>query len=221
VIRIVLVDDQALVRAGFRLIIDSQPDMQVVAEASDGQQALALVHKHQPDLVLMDIRMPHLDGIEATRRLAKTAHRPHILMLTTFDADEYLYDTMRAGAGGFLLKDVPPEQLISAIRIVATGDALLAPSLTRRLIERFIQRPLPARQEAPQDGLTEREREVLTHVARGESNTEIASALFISEATVKTHLTRVLTKLQLRDRVHAVVYAYEQGLITPGVSSDE
>lgn len=215
-IRVLLADDQALVRAGFRLIVNTQPDMEVVAEASDGEEALRLSTEHAPDVVLMDIRMPHLDGIEATRRLTQRPQPPRVLMLTTFDADEYLYDTMRAGASGFLLKDAPPEQLLNGIRMVASGDALLAPTLTRRLIERFTQRPLPGHGESTRlQALTDREREVLVQVARGLSNAEIAAALFVSEATVKTHLTRLLAKLQLRDRVHAVVFAYEHALVTP------
>jgi DNA-binding NarL/FixJ family response regulator len=217
VIRVLVVDDQALVRAGFRLIVNSQPDMEVVAEAGDGNEALQRAAEHAPDVVLMDIRMPHVDGIEATRRLTGQSHAPRVLMLTTFDADEYLYDTMRAGASGFLLKDAPPEQLVNGIRMVVSGDALLAPTLTRRLIERFIQRPLPGYTTSSRlAALTDREREVLVHVARGLTNAEIATRLFVTEATVKTHLTRLLAKLQLRDRVHAVVFAYEQGLVTPG-----
>jgi DNA-binding NarL/FixJ family response regulator len=218
-IKVLLVDDQALVRAGFRLIVQTQPDFEVVGEASDGAEAVKLVRELAPDVVLMDIRMPGLDGIEATRQLAAAANSPRVLMLTTFDADEYLYDTMRAGASGFLLKDVPPEQLIAGIRMIAAGDALLAPVLTRRLVERFVQRPLAGRtsNDDRAAALTDREREVLVHVARGMSNSEIGEALFVTEATVKTHLSRVLAKLQLRDRVQAVVFAYEHGIVAvPG-----
>lgn len=215
-IKVLLVDDQALVRAGFRLIVQTQPDLEVVGEASDGAAAIDLTRRLAPDVVLMDIRMPGLDGIEATRQISAMSSAPRVLMLTTFDADEYLYDTMVAGASGFLLKDVPPEQLVAGIRMIAAGDALLAPVLTRRLIERFVRRP-PAGRMPVDDAaasLTDREREVLVQVARGLSNTEIGHVLFVSEATVKTHLTRVLAKLQLRDRVQAVVFAYEHGIVT-------
>ena len=216
-IGVLLVDDQALVRAGFRLIVESQPDMVVVGEAADGAEAIELCAKLRPDVVLMDIRMPGLDGVEATRRVTKDPGRgPKVLVLTTFDADEYLYETMQAGASGFLLKDVPPEQLVAGIRMIAAGDALLSPTLTRRLVERFLAHPMPGRRPDAAAVLSEREREVLLHVARGESNTEIAAALFLSEATVKSHLTRILAKLDLRDRVHAVVFAYENGLVVPG-----
>jgi DNA-binding NarL/FixJ family response regulator len=218
VIGVLLVDDQALVRAGFRLIVESQPDMEVLGEAADGAEAVELCAKLQPDVVLMDIRMPGLDGVEATRRVTKVPGRgPKVLVLTTFDADEYLYETMQAGASGFLLKDVPPEQLVAGIRMIAAGDALLSPTLTRRLVERFLARPQPSRRDGDAAAaLSDREREVLLHVARGQSNAEIAAALFLSEATVKSHLTRILAKLDLRDRVHAVVFAYENGLVRPG-----
>jgi DNA-binding NarL/FixJ family response regulator len=220
VIGVLLVDDQALVRAGLRLIVETQPDMAVVGEAPNGIEAVRTARSEAPDVVLMDVRMPSMDGIEATRLLVRSAPATKVLMLTTFDADEYLYDAMRAGASGFLLKDVPPEQLVAGIRMIADGDSLLSPTLTRRLVERFVSRPLPGRTDGTVAGagLTTREEEVLQHVARGESNGEIAAALFLSEATVKTHLSRVLAKLGLRDRVHAVVFAYEHGLVIPGRS---
>ena len=216
-IRVLVVDDQALVRGGFRLIIEAQPDMQVVGEASDGREALDRARELEPDVVLMDVRMPELDGIEATRRLLVHDARARVLILTTFDADRYVYDAMRAGASGFLLKDVRPEQLADAIRVVAGGEALLAPAITRRLIEQFVRRPAPG-SRAPEalDALTERELDVLRLVARGSSNGEIGEALFVSETTVKTHVTHILTKLGLRDRVQAVVLAYESGLVAPG-----
>ncbi|MBD0328688.1 MAG: response regulator transcription factor [Thermoleophilia bacterium] len=216
-IRVLIADDQALVRGGFRLILDSQPDIAVVAEAGDGREALARAHESQPDVVLMDIRMPDLDGLEATRRLLADSGGPRVLMLTTFDADEYVYEAMKAGASGFLLKDVRPEQLAEAVRVVAAGDALLAPAITRRLVEQFVRRPPPGTAKPPElAGLTERELTVLALVARGLSNAEIASQLVVSEATVKTHLTHILTKLDLRNRVQAVVLAYETGLVQPG-----
>jgi DNA-binding NarL/FixJ family response regulator len=213
-IRVVLADDQALVRSGFRLILELEDDIEVVAEATDGREALRMTAEHRPDVVVMDIRMPTLDGLEATRRLQATSSPPRGLILTTFDLNEYVYEAMRAGASGFLLKDVPSAQLVAGIRTVATGEALLAPALTRRLIEHFVRRP-PADAVAPRglDRLTEREIEVLALVARGLSNSEIAARLHLGEATVKTHLGRVLTKLGLRDRVQAVVYGYESGLI--------
>ena len=216
-IRVLLADDQALVRQGFRLIVDLESDMEVVGEASNGREVLRFTRQLQPDVIVMDIRMPELDGIEATREL-KTAGTPtRVLILTTFDLNEYVYESLRAGASGFLLKDVPSAQLVAGIRTVATGDALLAPALTRRLIEHFIRRPPPGA-IAPRglETLTERELDVLTLLARGMSNTEIASALFLGEATIKTHIGRVLQKLGLRDRVQAVVFAYESGLIQPG-----
>ena len=217
-LRVLLVDDQALVRRGFRLILETAGDIIVVGEAADGQAALHAVERHDPDVVLMDIRMPHLDGIAATRRLAGRGQpRPRVLVLTTYDLDEYVYDALRAGASGFLLKDTPPEQLAPAVRVVAAGDALLAPSVTRRLIETFARHPARAADPTPQSSvLTEREREVLRLLARGLSNTEIATRLSVSDTTVKTHLSNVFNKLSLRDRVQAVVYAYETGLIHPG-----
>jgi len=217
-IRVLIADDQALVRGGFRLILDSQEDIAVVGEAASGKEALDRARALSPDVVLMDIRMPEMDGLEATRRMTAVEGSPRILMLTTFDADEYVYDAMRSGASGFLLKDVRPEQLADAVRTVAAGEALLAPAITRRLIEEFVRRPPPgATAPASLSELTDREVEVLKLIARGLSNGEIARELFVSEATVKTHVTRILTKLKLRDRVQAVVLAYESGLIQPGV----
>jgi DNA-binding NarL/FixJ family response regulator len=214
-IRIVLVDDQELVRTGFRMVLDAQADMSVVGEAGDGEAALALLRGTAADVVVMDVRMPRLDGVEATRRICQRGDRPRVLMLTTFDLDEYAFAALKAGASGFLLKDVPPEELLFAIRAVDSGDAVVAPSTTRRLIDRFA--PLLPDDGSPPppglDGLTEREREVLAHVAQGLSNAEIAGRLFVSEATVKTHVGRVLAKLGLRDRVQAVVLAYETGLV--------
>jgi DNA-binding NarL/FixJ family response regulator len=237
-VTVVIADDQALVRGGFRLILKAA-GIDVLAEAADGEQAVAAVLEHQPDVVLMDIRMPRLDGIEATRRIVTaSAAGPRIIILTTFDLDEYVYGALSAGASGFLLKDVTPEHLVAAVQLIRTGDALLAPSITRRLVERFAGRPggppaplasskLPAAASsspsAPPGGpgcdvsvLTPRELEVHGLVARGMSNAEIAAKLFLSEATVKTHVARILTKLGLRDRVQVVVLAYESGLISPG-----
>jgi DNA-binding NarL/FixJ family response regulator len=222
-VRVLIVDDQALVRTGFRMILEAEEDIDVVGEAGDGIEAIAEARRLQPDVVLMDVRMPELDGIEATRRLLGndgSAGDTKVVMLTTFDMDEYVYDALRAGASGFLLKDVPPEQLVDGIRAVGNGDALLAPSITRRLIEEFV-RSGPGRSEPPAglSELTARELEVLQLMARGLSNAEIASALFVSETTVKTHVAHVLMKLDLRDRVQAVVLAYESGLVQPGASA--
>ena len=217
-LRVLIVDDQLLVRTGFRMILEAETDFEVVGEAGDGVRAIEEARRLRPDVILMDVRMPELDGIEATRRLLTDGGDTKVVMLTTFDMDEYVYDALRAGASGFLLKDVPPEQLVAGIRAVASGDALLAPSVTRRVIEEFVRRPpssvrtLPARLE----DLTARELEVLKLVARGLSNAEIATALFVSETTVKTHVAHILMKLDLRDRVQAVVLAYESGLIQPG-----
>jgi DNA-binding NarL/FixJ family response regulator len=210
-IRVAIVDDQAMVRAGFRLIVQSQSDMQVAGEAGDGQEAVELVKRERPDVVLMDIRMPRMDGIEATRHIA-TATR--VVILTTFELDEYVFDALAAGASAFLLKAAPPEDLIRAIRVVAEGDSLLAPSVTRKLIEEFAKRPQRFPGKPKQlDSLTDREREVLVEVARGLTNSEIANRLHVSETTVKTHVAHVLDKLQLRDRVQAVILAYEVGLV--------
>jgi DNA-binding NarL/FixJ family response regulator len=215
VIRILLADDQALVRAGFRLILDAEPDIDVVAEAADGAEAVTRAAETEPDLALMDIRMPALDGIEATRRLLARPTRTRVLILTTFDLDEYVVDAFRAGASGFLLKTAPPQQLVAAVRTVHDGDALLAPASTRRLIEQFA-RP-PAEPSALAE-LTGREREVLRLLARGLTNAEIAAELVVEPSTVKSHVASVLTKLDLRDRVQAVVYAYESGLVAPGAA---
>ena len=214
-IRVLIADDQALVRGGFRMILDAQKDIEVVGEAADGQEAVVQARELRPDVVLMDIRMPKVDGIEATRRLSD-GDSPRVLMLTTFDLDEYVYAAMKAGASGFLLKDVRPEQLADAVRVVAAGEALLAPAITRRLIEEFVRRPAPGSAPAEIAELTDRELEVLKLIARGLSNSGIASMLFVSEATVKTHVTHILAKLRLRDRVQAVVLAYESGLVEPG-----
>jgi DNA-binding NarL/FixJ family response regulator len=215
---VLIVDDQALVRAGFRMILEAEEDVEVVGEAADGREAVAEARRLQPDVVLMDVRMPDVDGIEATRRLLSDGTDAKVVMLTTFDMDEYVYDALRAGASGFLLKDVPPEQLVAGIRAVASGDALLAPSVTRRVIEEFVRRPPASVRTLPSklDELTARELEVLKLIARGRSNAEIATELFVSETTVKTHVAHVLMKLDLRDRVQGVVLAYESGLIEPG-----
>lgn len=215
--RVVIADDQRLVRTGFRLILDLEPDMEVVAEAADGAECLRAVAREEPDVVLMDVRMPVLDGIQATRRLTEAGSRARVLVLTTFDLDDYVYRALRAGAAGFLLKDAPREQLVAAIRQVAVGDALLAPSVTRRLIERFVQAaPADSPLRARIATLSAREREVLTLVAQGKTNAEIAGELFVGEATVKTHIARMLAKLDARDRIQAIVMAYESGFVTPG-----
>ncbi|HEY4027697.1 MAG TPA: response regulator transcription factor [Candidatus Dormibacteraeota bacterium] len=217
-LRVVIADDQALVRVGFRLILETEEGIEVVAEAADGEEAIRAVRRLRPDVVLMDVRMPGLDGLEATRRILRgEGVRCRVIMLTTFDADEYVYAALEAGASGFLLKDVSPEHLVMAVQMVAAGDALLAPSITRRLIERFVHRDHAAT-VAPRElsALTAREREVLTLMARGLSNAELAERLHLSEATVKTHVARILSKLELRDRVQAVVVAYETGLVQPG-----
>jgi DNA-binding NarL/FixJ family response regulator len=211
-IRVVLADDQALVRSGFRLIVEGEPDLEVAGEAADGRDAIRMVHELDPDVVLMDIRMPELDGLEATRRILAQDRAARILILTTFDLDEYIYEALSAGASGFVLKDDPPEQLIAAIRTVAAGDALLSPAVTKRVIERFARSP---RAERPHglDELTERELEILRLIANGLSNAEIGEELYIGDATVKTHVTHIFQKLDLRDRVQAVVLAYEAGIV--------
>lgn len=220
-IRVAIVDDQELVRTGFRMILEAEDDLEVVGTADDGSAAVDLVRSQRPDVVLMDIRMPDVDGIEATRRLGEAGLDTRVLVLTTFDLDEYVFDAVRAGASGFLLKDTPPEDLVRAIRVVAAGDALLAPRVTRRLIEEF-GRTTPATETAdPEEDerlarLTEREREVLVLMARGRSNGEIAEDLIVGETTVKTHVGRVLMKLDVRDRVQAVIVAYETGLVRAG-----
>jgi DNA-binding NarL/FixJ family response regulator len=216
-IRVLVADDQALVRGGFRSILETQPDIDVVGEAEDGQDAVEQAATSRPDVVLMDIRMPRLDGIAATSALVAAPTPPKVLILTTFDLDDYVYEALRAGASGFLLKSAPPRELADAIRAVASGDALLAPEITRRLIEDYVARPRRTHQpNAGFERLTPREAEVLMLIARGLSNAEIAARLYLSAPTVKTHVTRVLAKLDVRDRVHAVVLAYESGLVQPG-----
>ncbi|MGW1201036.1 response regulator [Streptomyces sp. NPDC002536] len=231
-IKVIIVDDQAMVRAGFAALLAAQPDIDVIGDAADGRQGVTLARERHPDVVLMDVRMPEMDGLEAARQIldpspasrggpyTDVVHRPKVLMLTTFDVDDYVYEALRAGASGFLLKDAPPADLISAVRVVAAGEALLAPSVTRRLIADFAAQR-PARRQDPAlrlNGLTPRETEVLGLIARGLSNQEIAAALVLAEQTVKTHIGRILAKLDLRDRAQAVVFAYESGLVTPGES---
>jgi DNA-binding NarL/FixJ family response regulator len=216
-IRIVVVDDQAVIRAGFRTILSSQPDIEVVGEAADGLEALQVVNAEQPDVVLMDIRMPRLDGLDATRRMLGRGDPVRVLIMTTFDLDEYVYEALRAGASGFLLKDIGRDELARAVRTVAEGDALLAPTVTRRLIDAFVRRgPTDRGESSTLASLTAREREVLECVARGMSNSEIAAELFVGEATIKSHVASVLMKLDVRSRVHAVIAAYELGLVQPG-----
>lgn len=216
-IRVMLVDDQAMVRAGFRMIIESDPELNVVGDAADGREAIELAPRCRPDVVLMDVRMPRVDGIEATAAITAMPEAPRVLMLTTFDLEEYVYAALRAGASGFMLKDAPAEQLLDAIRVIHRGDALLAPSITRMLIAEIAVRPARDATLTPGlDELTERELDVMRLVARGLSNSEIAESLFLGEATVKTHVGRILAKLGVRDRVQAVVVAYESGLVTPG-----
>lgn len=234
-IRVALVDDQELVRTGFRLILESEDDIEVIGEAADGQRGIDLIQAHHPDIALMDVRMPTMDGVEATRRLAELATTTRIIIVTTFDLDEYVFSALQNGASGFLVKDAPADQLVSAVRVVASGEALLSPSITRRLIERFQGGRAPSQtgstpgsgvrtttevgSSTPSgrfDELTERETEVLIELARGLSNAEIAEKLYVSETTVKTHVGRVLAKLEVRDRVQAVVMAYESGVVRPG-----
>jgi DNA-binding NarL/FixJ family response regulator len=216
VIRVLIADDQELVRAGFRLILEIQDDIEVVGEAGDGAEAAEAVRALEPDVVLMDVRMPETDGIEATRRLVMNGSRSRVLMLTTFDADEYVYDAMKAGASGFLLKNAPPAQLVAAVRATARGEAQVAPEIVRRMVDEFVRRPPPAKKPLRLGELTDRELDVLKLVARGLSNAEIAATLFLSEATVRTHVSRILAKLELRDRTQAVVLAYESGLVRAG-----
>ncbi|MCE9622553.1 MAG: response regulator transcription factor [Actinomycetia bacterium] len=218
-IRVALVDDQEMVRAGFRMILESEPDISVVGEAADGREAIEVVRHSSPHVVLMDVRMPVMDGIEATRLLVNSDSEARILILTTFDLDDYVYSALRAGASGFMLKDAPADQLINAVRVIAAGDALLAPSVTRLLIEEVSRRPAARTAVAPGlSELTDRELEVLRLMTRGLSNGEIAGHLYLGEATVKTHVGRVLSKLGVRDRVQAVVAAYESGVVTPGAA---
>jgi DNA-binding NarL/FixJ family response regulator len=220
-IDILIADDQALVRAGFKMILEAEPDIRVVAEAKDGAQAIEAALQHRPDIVLMDIRMPEINGLEATRQIvAASGSPPRVLILTTFDLDEYVLDALRGGASGFLLKDVPPEQLVAGIRTIVRGEALLSPSVTQRLIESFVTNHAHAPRPPQLDELTARELEIFGLVARGLSNAEIASRLFVSGTTVKTHVTRVLAKLDLRDRIQAVVLAYETGILRPGRARD-
>lgn len=215
-IKVLIADDQSLVRAGFRVLIDSAPDLEVVGEAADGREAVELTRSLHPDVVLMDVRMPEMDGLAATREIVHGSEGPRVIVLTTFDIDEYVFEALRAGASGFLLKDMEPTELLLAVRVVAAGDALLSPRVTRRLIEEFATRPDPHRTPpAALDVLTQREREVLALVARGLSNTEIAGELVISPATAKTHVSRVMMKLDAHDRAQLVVAAYEAGLVSP------
>jgi DNA-binding NarL/FixJ family response regulator len=217
-IRVLVADDQALVRDGFRAILEAEDDLEVVGDAEDGAAAVKLARAERPDVVLMDVRMPTLDGIEAARRLLADPDPPRVLMLTTFDLDEYVYEAMKAGASGFLLKDVPRDELVAAIRGIHRDETLLSPAITRRLIEQFVRRPPPGSTPLALAELTERELEVLRLVAEGLSNGEIAERLFLSAATVKTHVANLLRKLRLRDRVQAVVLAYESGLVSPGAA---
>ena len=215
-IRVLIADDQAVLRGAFRSLLREEPGIEVVADAADGEQAVDAVRRHKPDVTLMDIRMPHVDGLEATRRIVRSGAATRILILTTFDLDEYVYEGLRAGASGFLLKDASPEELIAAIHVVAAGDSVLSPAVTRRVVERFAQIPLPDdRLVAELESLTAREREVLALLGKGWSNGEIAESLTISHATAKTHVRSVLAKLDLRDRAQAVVFAYESGLARP------
>jgi DNA-binding NarL/FixJ family response regulator len=214
-VRVLVVDDQPLVRSGFRMILDERDDLELVGEAADGEQGIALARELDPDVILMDVRMPNLDGVEATRRLVEAGTRARILVLTTFDLDEYVYAAVRSGASGFLLKDVEPTELVDAIRVVAAGNSLFGPAATQRLVERFAGTPEPLN-EGALERLTEREREILRLLAGGLSNAELAEKLFLSETTVKTHVSAVLRKLGVRDRVQAVIAAYDAGLVRPG-----
>ncbi len=213
-LRVVLADDQDLVRAGFRVILGTEPGIEVVGEAGDGLQAVELVASLRPDVVLMDVQMPRMDGLEATRQILSGGGTTRVVILTTFDREDYLFEALQAGASGFLLKNASPEDLVESVRVVARGDALLSPEVTRRVIARFSSAEKPSRTRPPE--LTDREYEVLVELAKGASNAEIAATLFLGETTVKTHVSRVLSKLGLRDRTHAVVFAYERGIVTPG-----
>lgn len=216
-IRVVLADDQAMVRAGFRLILEAAGDMEVLAEACDGEEAVTITDRLRPDIVLMDVQMPRMDGLEATRRITQRPElASRVVILTTFERDDYVFGALRSGASGFLLKNAPPEELVHGVRVVAGGDALLAPSVTRRIVEEYAQRPAPRARDSGLERLTERELEVMRLLAGGKSNAELAAELYVGEGTVKTHVSSVLTKLGLRDRVQAVVYAYESGLVQPG-----
>ena len=216
-VRVVLVDDQALIRTGFKMILETEDDIEVVGEASDGEQAISMTRSVRPDVVLMDVQMPTMDGLEATGRIVRDASIPsRIVILTTFERDDYIFEALRAGASGFLLKNAPSEELVHAVRVVAAGDALLAPSVTRKVIEGFIRRPAQRSNEVELRRLTERETEILQLLATGKSNSELAAHLFVGEGTIKTHVSSVLTKLGLRDRMQAVIFAYESGLIEPG-----
>lgn len=213
---VVLVDDQALVRGGFRMILEAEDDIDVVGEASDGDEAVTVVRKLRPDVVFMDVQMPRVDGLEATRRIVHEEIPTRVVILTTFERDDYVFDALRIGASGFLLKNSPPEDLVHAVRLVAAGDALLAPSVTRKVIEGYVRRPVAAGREAELERLTDREREILGLLATGRSNAELATHLYLGEGTIKTHVSNILSKLGLRDRVQAVVFAYESGLVQPG-----
>jgi DNA-binding NarL/FixJ family response regulator len=215
-INVVLADDQAMVRAGFRMILECEPDIAVVGEAENGEQAVDVAARLRPKLVLMDIQMPVMDGLEATRRITSRSAEARVIILTTFERDEYVFEALRFGASGFLLKNAPPEELVHAVRVVANGEALLSPSVTRRIIEQFIGRPARLNRAPDLERLTDREREVLRLLASGKSNAELAEELYVGEGTIKTHVSNVLSKLGLRDRVQAVVFAYETGLVLPG-----
>lgn len=216
-ISVVLADDQAMVRAGFRMILEAETDIEIVGEAQDGEEAVSVATRVRPEVVLMDVQMPKMDGLEATRRLLEQGEfAGRVVILTTFERDDYVFEALRSGASGFLLKNAPPEELVHAVRVVAAGDGLLAPSVTRRIIEAYAQRPPPRRDDRLMQRLTDRELEVVRLLAKGRSNVELAAELYVSEGTVKTHVSSVLTKLGLRDRVQAVVFAYESGLVQPG-----
>jgi DNA-binding NarL/FixJ family response regulator len=219
-IRLVLCDDQQLVRSGFRMILETEPDFVIVGEAGDGAQALQVARREHPDVVLMDVQMPGMDGLEATAGLTRLDRAPKVLILTTFERDDYVFTALRAGASGFILKNAPTDQLVDAVRVVAAGDALLAPSVTRRIVEEFARRPAAPAAPGALDRLTERELEVLRVVATGLTNAEIAERLFVGEATVKSHVSAILAKLGLRDRVQAVVFAYENAVVRPGGGDD-